>query len=290
MGRGIVLLIGVLSLAPRLAAQPSDLLADVRSLYESASYEEALTRMASLEPAGRTTMLEQYRAFCLIALGRTEEATAVIERTVQNNPDFVPSASDASPRVRAVFETTRRKLLPAVIKSAYASAKTSFSAGDFVLATTGFTRVLNLTNSLGNDVPQELADLKLVAKEFMDLSTQRMQAHTAAASADPAPGEMADRAAAPSVTTTPAAVLSQKLPVWTRRDGASGGPIPLNGEVLISIDETGHVVDARITRASDPNYDRQVLDAARQWRYTPAMRNGVPLPSEKVISYVLRAR
>ena len=289
MGRGIVLLIGVLSLAPRLAAQPSDLLADVRSLYESASYEEALTRMASLEPAGRTTMLEQYRAFCLIALGRTEEAAQVIERTVQNNPDFVPSASDASPRVRAVFENTRRKLLPAIIKSAYASAKTSFSTGDFVLATTGFTRVLNLTNSLGSDVPQELADLKLVAKEFMDLSTQRMQAHTAAA-ADAAPSAMADRPAAAPVTTTPAAVLSQKLPVWTRRDGASGGPIPLNGEVLISIDETGHVVDARITRASDPNYDRQVLDAARQWRYTPATRNGVPLPSEKVISYVLRAR
>jgi TonB family protein len=289
MGRGIVLLIGVLSLAPRLAAQPSDLLADVRSLYESASYEEALTRMASLEPAGRTTMLEQYRAFCLIALGRTEEAAQVIERTVQNNPDFVPSASDASPRVRAVFENTRRKLLPAIIKSAYASAKTSFSTGDFVLATTGFTRVLNLTNSLGSDAPPELADLKLVAKEFIDLSTQRMQAHTAAA-ADAAPSAMADRPAAAPVTTTPAAVLSQKLPVWTRRDGASGGPIPLNGEVLISIDETGHVVDARITRASDPNYDRQVLDAARQWRYTPATRNGVPLPSEKVISYVLRAR
>jgi len=289
MGRGIVLLIGVLSLAPRLAAQPSDLLADVRSLYESASYEEALTRMASLEPAGRTTMLEQYRAFCLIALGRTEEAAQVIERTVQNNPDFVPSASDASPRVRAVFENTRRKLLPAIIKSAYASAKTSFSTGDFVLATTGFTRVLNLTNSLGSDVPQELADLKLVAKEFMDLSTQRMQAHTAA-SADPPPAAMADRPAAAPVTTTPAAVVSQKLPAWTRRDGSSGGLVPLTGEVLISIDETGHVVDARITRASDPNYDRQVLDAARQWRYTPATRNGVPLPSEKVISYVLRAR
>ena len=290
MGRGIVLLIGVLSVAPGLAAQPSDLLADVRSLYESASYEEALTRMASLEPSGRTTMLEQYRAFCLIALGRTEEATAVIERTVQNNPDFVPSPSDASPRIRAVFENTRRKLLPAIIKSAYASAKTSFSNGDFVLATTGFTRVLNLTNSLGSDVPSELADLKLVAKEFIDLSTQRMQAHAAASPADPAPATTADRPSTAAVTTTPAAVVSQKLPAWTRRDGSSGGPVPLTGEVLISIDETGHVVDARITRASDPNYDRQVLDAARQWRYTPATRNGVPLPSEKVISYVLRAR
>ena len=142
MGRGIVLLIGVLSLAPRLAAQPSDLLADVRSLYESASYEEALTRMASLEPAGRTTMLEQYRAFCLIALGRTEEAAQVIERTVQNNPDFVPSASDASPRVRAVFENTRRKLLPAIEFVVHIRSVERVRLDDFATAwVRGFARV-----------------------------------------------------------------------------------------------------------------------------------------------------
>lgn len=291
MRRGFLLLIGLLSLAARPAAQSSDLLADVRSLYESASYEEALTRMAGVEPAVRTTMLEQYRAFCLIALGRTEEATKVIEHAVEINPDFLPSASDASPRVRAVFENTRRRLLPPIIKTTYAAAKTSFSTGDFVLATAGFTRVLNLTSSLGADVPPDLADLRLVAKEFIDLSTQRMQAHTAMSPADPVTAaKPPERVPGGPVETTPAAVLTQKLPSWTRRDTALGALAPLAGEVLISIDETGRVVDARITRASDPTYDRQVLDAARQWRYTPAKRNGVPLPSEKVISYVLKAR
>ena len=289
MRRGFLLLLGVLSLAPRLAAaQPSDLLGEVRSLYESASYEEALTRMANLQPDARTTLLEQYRAFCLIALGRTDEATKVIEHTVESNPDFVPSASDASPRIRAVFENTRRKLLPAIIKSAYASAKTSFSSGDFVLATAGFTRVVNLSDSLGPDAPSEVADLKLVAKEFLDLSTQRMEAHAAPSPAVPA-AKPADRPSPPTVTTTPAVVVSQKLPPWTRRDSATGA-VPLTGEVRVSIDETGHVVDARITRVSDPNYDRQVLAAAREWTYTPATRNGLPLPSEKVISYVLKAR
>ena len=33
-----------------------------------------------------------------------------------------------------------------------------------------------------------------------------------------------------------------------------------------------------------PRYDRIVAQATRDWRYTPATRNGVPIPSEQVVT------
>jgi hypothetical protein len=33
-----------------------------------------------------------------------------------------------------------------------------------------------------------------------------------------------------------------------------------------------------------PLYDRMVLQAARAWRYEPATLNGVPVPSERVVT------
>lgn len=277
-----LLVAAFLSCAPRLGAQPSDLLTDVRALYESAAYEEVLVRLADVDPSARTAPIEQYRAFCLIALGRMDQAATAIEHAVDADPDFVPSPSDASPRMRALFEETRRKLLPAVIRRTYASAKSSFSAGDFSAAHAGFTRVVKLAASLGSDASPELADLRLVAQEFVDLSGQRLAVK---ASSDAA--NAAARAAAPAIETKPAVPLNQTLPQWTRREGMQ---LVLTGAVLVAIDETGKVVSARTTRISDPTYDRLVVEAARSWRYTPAMRNGKPLPSERTITYVLKPR
>ena len=41
-------------------------------------------------------------------------------------------------------------------------------------------------------------------------------------------------------------------------------------------------------QTSHPLYDRLVLQAAREWLYTPAMLNGRPVPSEKVVTIQLR--
>ena len=45
--------------------------------------------------------LEQYRAFCLFALGRSDEAHTAIERLMAVDPLYMPDAAEISPRVQA---------------------------------------------------------------------------------------------------------------------------------------------------------------------------------------------
>jgi periplasmic protein TonB len=53
----------------------------------------------------------------------------------------------------------------------------------------------------------------------------------------------------------------------------------IEGVVIVetTIDDTGQVVGARVLR-SVPSLDAAALDAVRQWRYRPALLNGVPIP------------
>jgi protein TonB len=53
----------------------------------------------------------------------------------------------------------------------------------------------------------------------------------------------------------------------------------VEGVVIIEaiISTTGEVQDARILK-SVPLLDQAALDAVRQWRYTPSLLNGIPVP------------
>ena len=53
----------------------------------------------------------------------------------------------------------------------------------------------------------------------------------------------------------------------------------IQGMVVVeaTIDARGNVVEARILR-SRPFLDDAALDAVRQWKYTPVLLNGVPVP------------
>jgi hypothetical protein len=84
----VALLSGVAS------AQDRDLAA-ARELYASASYDDALAVLdrlrASDHPASQARTIEQYRAFCLLALGRAADAQAAIEAVVAAEPSYQPS-------------------------------------------------------------------------------------------------------------------------------------------------------------------------------------------------------
>ena len=276
------LMMALVLVAANAAAQSSDGLNEVRALYEGASYEEALTRLSEVAPAQPSALVEQYRAFCLIALGRVAEASGAVARAVEADPELVPADNAASPRVRSFFAETRRKLLPDIIKGRYATAKAAYSAKNFAAAKAGFGQVITLADSLGTDGSEELKDLRLLAASFLELSQQ-----PSSPASTPAPQV---RVPAPQATTPPvirpATAISQEMPVWSRTDLA----VPLTGEVHLKIDETGAVTSAVITKATDPRYDAQLLAAARTWRYQPALRDGQPLASEKTITFVLRAR
>src|SRR5262249_12168631 len=72
------LVLGVLLAAWPAAPQPSDSLSSARDLYAAAAYEDSLAMLNRLKgvaaPGSRDQGIEQYRALCLLALGRAAEA------------------------------------------------------------------------------------------------------------------------------------------------------------------------------------------------------------------------
>src|SRR2546425_7065430 len=98
------------------ATADQDALSAARDLYASAAYEDALAVLSRLpeacRPADEARAISQYRAFCLLALGRSVEAERAIETIISRDPTFRPLANDVSPRVRAAFTDVRRRILP----------------------------------------------------------------------------------------------------------------------------------------------------------------------------------
>src|SRR5207247_1639951 len=74
----------VLAIARTAASQES--INAARDLYTAAAYEDALALLdrlrASAHRADDSRYIEQYRAFCLLALGRTTDAERAIEAVV----------------------------------------------------------------------------------------------------------------------------------------------------------------------------------------------------------------
>src|SRR5215471_15531954 len=99
----------VMSACVVLAQTPAgqDSLGAARDLYAAAAYEDALTvlnRLRSTDrPPEEARSLDQYRAYCLLALGRTSEADQAIEAIVAANPSYRAVEADVSPRIRSAF-------------------------------------------------------------------------------------------------------------------------------------------------------------------------------------------
>ncbi len=161
-------------------AQENGDLAAARDLYASAAYDDALAVLNRLRstahPAGQARAIEQYRAFCLLALGRASDAEQAIEAVVAAEPSYLPSDNDASPRVRSAFTTVRRRMLPVIIQQQYAGAKAAFDRKDFAAAAGGFHQVLAALAD--PDVAAEaqrppLVDLKMLAIGFEESGPAR---------------------------------------------------------------------------------------------------------------------
>ena len=62
------------------------------------------------------------------------------------------------------------------------------------------------------------------------------------------------------------------------------------GILDVTIDEQGRVIAATIRLSLHPIYDSQILVAARDWRYQPAMLNGRPVKFRKIIQITVTKR
>ena len=133
---------------PAAAQAPlPDTLARAKDFYASASYDEALQVLQNLHgkvaPADAADA-SAYEYFCLMALGRKDQARTAIETLVKIDPLYHPSDAQASPRVRTFFEDVRRPMLPDVIRRSYLEAKTAYDKKDLATASTGLDRVIAL--------------------------------------------------------------------------------------------------------------------------------------------------
>jgi len=284
----------VLAAATAASAQDGDLSA-ARDLYASAAYDDALTMLNRLKsadhPASQSRAIDQYRAFCLLALGRSGDAEQAIEAVVAAEPSFQPGETDASPRIRSAFTSVRRRMLPSIIQAKYAQAKASYDRKEFAAAADGFAQVLT---ALGDqDVAAEskqppLSDLRMLAGGFQELA-----AKAAAPPPPPPPAPVAAPAppppAAPRIYTggeqniVVPVVVSQALPPFPGQV-----VIPRTGKIEVVIDETGAIETAIITLSVTPAYDAMVLAATRAWRYKPATANGVPVKFRKTVQITVK--
>jgi tetratricopeptide (TPR) repeat protein len=243
----------------------------VRELYARAEYEQALDAIGAAGDA----MAEQYRALCLLALGRTADAEAAVRALVTAEPEFVVSDEEMPPRFVALFASVRRALLPALVRGLFADARELFQADAYDRALTAFEKVLRLSSSPEANELDGMSDLRLLASGFIDLARPR-----AAARPGPAPISAAAPARPPATATSPVATR-QTIPPWPNEAGRA--IFAQTGIVRLQINSRGQVTAAEMVRGLHPLYDRLVLAAAQEWEYTPATLNGVPVDSESVL-------
>jgi hypothetical protein len=264
-----------------LHAQNSNDLTAARDLYASAAYDEALTmlnRLRSSNPSptdGRA--IEQYRAFCLLALGRAADAEQAIEAVVASEPSYQPAQSEVPPRVRAMFSEVRKRMLPNIIQQRYAQAKSAFDRKEWPAAATGFSQVLVMLadSDVGLSANRPpLADIRTLAVGFEELSAKNAVPPPAPAvptapvyeALPPVPPAAPSRVySAEDTGVVPPMAINQTLPSFR---GLT--PVQRIGRIEIVVDESGAVESAFMNVSVTPAYDKLAIAAARNWRYTPA--------------------
>ena len=312
------------ALGTPLSAFAQDSLAAARDLYASAAYEDALNVLDRLKTSPRSLedarTIAEYRAFCLLALGRTTEGEHAIETLVAEQPMFEPSAADMSPRLRTTFAEVRRRMLPVVIQQRYADAKAAYDRKEFAAASQGFQQVLTMLSepSVAPLVGQPpLSDIRTLAIGFHDLAVS-------AAAAPPPPLPAAPVFAPPVPTPTTAAVAprpnepsapARAVPppaaapsrpvnrIYASTDANVVPPVTIRqqlpaypGQVMVGkqgiieivIDETGAVESANMRVSVNAAYDALAVSAAKTWHYKPASINGVTVKYRKAVQITIK--
>jgi TonB family protein len=307
---------------PSIAAADQEALARAKELYAAAAYDEALAALDGVPkdvPAADSVEVAKYRVFCLLALGRQDDARKTITALVSANPLFHLPEGQASPRIQAVFSDIRRQVFPEIVQRSYTDAKAAFDRHD-ADAGAKFDRVIALLDDPDARAVPSLADLRTVAAGFRDLSKAadppvpqtppaKAPAPTAAAPApspppaQPAavnqstqgmvrehtgaaqPGASADTPSGSGII--PPVAIYQPLPPWVT---SPADRQEYRGTLELLIDRTGTVTSAKLRASVNPRYDAELIRTARTWRFRPATKDGSPVPYVKVVDVQLIPR
>ena len=273
--------------------------AAARELYASAAYDDALKMLdgllgGSLSVDERRT-ISLYRALCLVALGRGTDADRAFEVLVEQNPLFRPAMDDLPPRMRNAFTETRKRLLPGIVQRQYADAKAAFDREEFRRAADVFSEVIE---TLGDpDVAAAathppLSDLKVLASGFHDLAMKELElpplpppAPVLSAAIEPvkAPTRNYNRVYTSDDTgVSHPGIVRQTFPAFPGKITT-----PTAGVIEVVINAAGEVESATVRESVHPQYDHLALSAAKRWRFTPAMIDGVPVKFLKRVQVTL---
>lgn len=324
------LIAGLVLVAAQVGIGAQDSLTAAKDLYASAAYEDALSALTRLTEVGGAApeiarQVDEYRAFCLYALGRTGEAESVAEAMIRREPMMKLDSPDVSPRLEVMFSTVRKRLLPTLIRERFKTARTALEQKKLAEAEPQLVEAkLMIADAEKLAIQDEgLADLSVLVDGFLQLvrSTadqrqataqpaganvpQESDAATASAPAAPAPTAPAPTApasrrtepapvpaSAPRVYTVddvgvvPPAVISQRMPAMTPDLVRITKAMKTSAVVEIVIDEKGDVVDATIIKSVNQSFDNIVIGAARRWKYRPALKDGVAVRYVKTLILV----
>ena len=321
-----IVIVGVMLVAAGGAGlNAQDPLSAAKDLYASAAYEDALSTLSRLDGAaapGVARQADEYRAFCLYALGRTREAESIAESIIRREPLARLDAADASPRLEALFADVRKRLLPSLIRDRYRVARAALEQKSLAGAEPQLTEArLMIVEAERIGVKDEgLADLGVLVDGFLQLirsSAEERPAPQPAAAvpaatvasaavsrpAEPSPA-VGPRAVAPSAAPSPASanashiysaedegvappvVVEQRMPAMTVELQTVTKASKRNGAIDIVIDETGRVVDATIRQSLNSSFDILMVRTARTWKYRPAMKDGTPVRYRKTLLLV----
>ena len=263
-------------------AGAQDALSRAKGHYASAEYEEALQLLETLKGKTPNTEAAAYQVFCLVALGRRDEARIEIEKIVRVDPLFRPSESEVSPRIRAFFDDVRKPLLPEVTRQSYAKGKAAFDRKEWAPALADFNRVIALLDELGN-ADQGVADLRTLASGFRDLARAALApppapkpTPTPTPTPPPAPPEPAVYGEEHADVNRPVA-LSKRLPEWRPTIAEEHSGAIFTGTLELVISERGKVLSVSLTKKVHPRFDGPLVEAAKGWTFQPATKNGKPV-------------
>jgi len=264
-----IAVLGLLLAAVPAALAAEDPLLAAKDLYASASYEEALTTLSGIEspPAEIARQVDMYRAFSLYALGRTAEAEKVAESLIRREP--MMELDEAAPRIEAMFQNVRKRLLPVLIRAEYRTARTELDGKKPESAKVHLNdarRMLASAQKIGA-WDEGLADLQVLVDGFLDLTraaADQSSLAVPAAVVSPAAAQMAQpivppvpvqRAAAQSSYgpedegVTPPSVVDQRSPLmpeqlcWSVMQ-ATGQFEPLRAQATAEVDAKTKLTDA----------------------------------------------
>jgi tetratricopeptide (TPR) repeat protein len=297
----IVLSLALVGRAGHLEAASPEL-DSAKALYAAASYDEALSLLNEIPTGDESDQVDQYRALCLLALGRAREAEAPLEQIVARRPLYVMTENEASPKLVELFVKVRQRALPAVARDLYKKARASFDADHFSDAVAEFKQLMALMGEEGaGDLGPSVADLRPLSEGFLTLAEAKV------AAAIPAAPPVVAAPPPPAAPVVPARTQGPRI--YSLMDPDVVGPVDINrqlpawlpptqalarntyrGTLSIVVDERGQVESAVLTQPVTPSYDPDLLAATRYWRFRPATKDGQPVKYQKNVDVVLRPR